>query len=122
MKVIGLSVDPVESHERWAQDIDETQGQPRTSRSSPIPTGRVSDLYGMIHPNASDTATVRAVFVIGPDKKIKLTLTYPQSTGRNFHEILRVHRLPATHRRPQGLDPGQLAARRGRHHRPGRIR
>jgi alkyl hydroperoxide reductase subunit AhpC len=88
-KVIAVSVDPVESHERWIGDINETQG---TTVNFPIigdPDRKVADLYGMIHPNASDTVTVRSVFIIGPDKKVKLTITYPQSTGRNFQEILR---------------------------------
>jgi alkyl hydroperoxide reductase subunit AhpC len=90
VKVIGLSVDPVSDHEKWASDIEETQG---TALNFPLlgdPERKVSDLYDMIHPNANDTLTVRSVFVIGPDKKIKLTLTYPASTGRNFDEILRV--------------------------------
>jgi thioredoxin-dependent peroxiredoxin len=90
VKVIGLSVDPVESHERWEADIAETQG---TAVNYPMigdPERKVSDLYDMIHPNANDTLTVRSVFVIGPDKKVKLTITYPASTGRNFDEILRV--------------------------------
>jgi alkyl hydroperoxide reductase subunit AhpC len=89
-KVIAISVDPIESHERWVPDINETQD---TTVNFPIiadPDRKVADLYGMIHPNASDTMTVRSVFVVGPDKKIKLTLTYPASTGRNFQEILRV--------------------------------
>jgi alkyl hydroperoxide reductase subunit AhpC len=89
-KVIAISVDPLESHERWISDINETQD---TTVNFPIiadPDHKVADLYGMIHPNASDTATVRSVFVIGPDKKVKLTLTYPASTGRNFQELLRV--------------------------------
>ena len=90
VKVIGLSVDPVESHKRWESDIAETQG---TAVNFPMigdPDRKVSDLYDMIHPNANDTLTVRSVFVIGPDKKVKLTITYPASTGRNFDEILRV--------------------------------
>jgi alkyl hydroperoxide reductase subunit AhpC len=90
VKVIGLSVDPVESHERWEGDIEETQG---TAVNFPMigdADRTVADLYDMIHPNADDTLTVRSVFVIGPDKKVKLTLTYPASTGRNFDEILRV--------------------------------
>ena len=89
-KVIAVSVDPVDSHKGWIPDINETQG---TTVNFPIiadPDRKVADLYGMIHPNASDTVTVRSVFVIGPDKKVKLTITYPQSTGRNFQEILRV--------------------------------
>ena len=90
VKVIGLSVDPVDSHERWEGDIEETQG---TAVNFPMigdPDRTVADLYDMIHPNANDTLTVRSVFVIDPDKKVKLTLTYPASTGRNFDEILRV--------------------------------
>lgn len=90
VKVVGLSVDSVEDHRRWSKDIEETQG---TAPNFPMlgdADKRVSNLYGMIHPSASDTATVRSVFVIGPDKKVKLTLTYPASTGRNFDEILRV--------------------------------
>lgn len=90
VKVIGLSVDPLDKHDAWARDIEETQG---TALNFPLiadPERKVAQLYGMIHPNASDTATVRSVFVIGPDKKIKLTLTYPASTGRNFDEVIRV--------------------------------
>jgi alkyl hydroperoxide reductase subunit AhpC len=90
VKVIGLSVDPLESHQRWSSDIEETQGYRPNFPMIADPDRAVSDLYGMIHPNASDTTTVRSVFVIGPDKKVKLTLTYPQSTGRDFNEILRV--------------------------------
>ncbi len=89
-KVIAVSVDAVDSHNEWVPDINDTQG---TSVDFPIiadPERKVAGLYGMIHPNASDTVTVRSVFVIGPDKKVKLTITYPQSTGRNFQEILRV--------------------------------
>lgn len=90
VKVVGLSVDPVESHERWAADIKETQGNALNFPVIADSDRRVSDLYDMIHPNANDTLTVRSVFVIGPDKKVKLTLTYPASTGRNFAELLRV--------------------------------
>jgi thioredoxin-dependent peroxiredoxin len=89
-KVIAISVDPIESHKGWVPDINETQG---TQVNFPIiadPDRKVADLYGMIHPNAADTVTVRSVFIVGPDKKIKLMITYPQSTGRNFQEILRV--------------------------------
>lgn len=89
-KVIAVSVDPIDSHNGWVPDINDTQS---TSVNFPIiadPSREVAGLYGMIHPNASDTVTVRSVFVIGPDKKVKLTITYPQSTGRNFQEILRV--------------------------------
>ena len=90
VKVIGLSVDPVESHEKWEQDIEETQGAAVNFPMIGDPDRKVADLYDMIQPNASDTMTVRSVFVVGPDKKVKLTLTYPASTGRNFDEILRV--------------------------------
>ena len=89
VKVIGLSVDPLESHQRWSSDIEETQGYRLNFPLIADPDRAVSDLYGMIHPNASDTTTVRSVFIVGPDKKVKLTLTYPQSTGRDFNEILR---------------------------------
>ena len=90
VKVIGLSVDNVESHLKWEGDIGETQGTPVNFPMIGDPDRTVANLYDMIHPNASDTMTVRSVFVIGPDKKVKLTLTYPASTGRNFDEILRV--------------------------------
>lgn len=90
VKMIALSVDGVESHHAWIRDINETQN---TRVNFPIIADedhKVSDLYDMIHPNASDTFTVRSVFIIGPDRKIKLILTYPASTGRNFYELLRV--------------------------------
>ncbi|MFM7508460.1 MAG: peroxiredoxin [Actinomycetota bacterium] len=90
VKVVGLSVDPVDSHAEWAADIAETQGQAVNFPLIADPDRKVSDLYDLIHPNANDTLTVRSVFVIGPDNKVKLTLTYPASTGRNFDEILRV--------------------------------
>ena len=90
VKVIGLSVDPVSDHQRWAADIAETQGSALNFPLLGDPERRVASLYDMIHPNANDTLTVRSVFVIGPDKKIKLTITYPASTGRNFDEVLRV--------------------------------
>ena len=89
-KLIGLSVDSVESHHGWASDIEDTQGSALNFPLIGDEDHRVADLYDMIHPNASDTMTVRSVFVIGPDKKVKLTLTYPASTGRNVSEILRV--------------------------------
>ncbi len=89
-KVIGLSVDPVTSHVQWEGDIAEVTGNTVNFPMIGDPDRAVAGLYGMIHPNASDTMTVRSVFVIGPDNKIKLTLTYPASTGRNFEEILRV--------------------------------
>jgi thioredoxin-dependent peroxiredoxin len=90
VKVIGLSVDPLESHGGWAKDIEETQGHALNFPLIADPDRKVADLYDMIHPNASETVTVRSVYVIGPDKKIKLMITYPASTGRNFDEILRV--------------------------------
>lgn len=89
-KAIGLSVDPLDKHDAWAADIAETQGATLNFPLIADADRHVSELYGMIHPNASDTLTVRSVFVIGPDKKVKLTLTYPASTGRNFDEVLRV--------------------------------
>ncbi len=90
VKVIGLSVDGVSDHEKWSQDIEETQGATLNFPLIGDSNRKVSDLYDMIHPSANDTLTVRSVFIIGPDKKIKLTITYPASTGRNFDEILRV--------------------------------
>ena len=90
VKVIGVSVDPLDSHNSWVSDINETQN---TTVNFPLiadPDKTVASMYDMIHPNEDDKATVRSVFVIGPDKKVKLTLTYPASTGRNFAEILRV--------------------------------
>ena len=118
-KVIGLSVDPVTDHQKWAKDIEETQG---TAPNYPIIGDsdlNVAKLYDMIHPNATggkrtaaDNATVRSVFVVGPDKKIKLVLTYPMSTGRNFDEVLRVvdsMQLTAKHKvaTPVNWKPGQ---------------
>ena len=90
VKVVGLSVDPVDSHASWAQDIEETQGVKLNFPLIADHDRKVADLYGMIHPNANDTLTVRSVFVIDPNKKVRLTLTYPASTGRNFDELLRV--------------------------------
>ncbi len=90
VKVLGVSVDAVEDHNSWKSDIEETQG---TALNFPLigdKDKKVADLYDMIHPNSLDSLTVRTVFVIGPDKKVKLTITYPASTGRNFNEILRV--------------------------------
>ena len=90
VKVIAISVDALDSHNGWIKDINETQ---ETTMNFPIiadPDREVATLYDMIHPNADDKMTVRSVFVIGPDKKVKLMITYPASTGRNFHELLRV--------------------------------
>lgn len=98
-KVIGLSIDPVGDHAKWAKDIEETQGHAPNYPIIGDSDLKVAKLYDMIHPNAAakkegrtavDNATIRSVFVIGPDKKIKLTITYPMSTGRNFDEVLRV--------------------------------
>ena len=89
-KIIGLSVDSVESHNGWKKDIEETQGQALNFPLIGDPDKKVADLYDMIHPNANDTLTVRSVFIIGPDKKVKLSITYPASTGRNVDEVLRV--------------------------------
>ena len=97
VKVIGLSIDPVDDHKRWAKDIEETQGKAPNYPIIGDADLNVAKMYDMIHPNATggkrtaaDNATIRSVFVIGPDKKVKLTLTYPMSTGRNFDEVLRV--------------------------------
>jgi thioredoxin-dependent peroxiredoxin len=90
VKVIGLSVDPLDAHEGWARDIAETQGHAVNFPMIADADRKVANLYGMIHPNASDTFTVRSVFVIDPSKKVRLTITYPASTGRNFDEVLRV--------------------------------
>lgn len=90
VKVLAVSVDPLDKHLGWVNDINETQN---CTVDFPIIADEdktVANLYGMIHPNASETFTVRSLFVIGPDKKVKLTITYPASTGRNFHEVLRV--------------------------------
>jgi alkyl hydroperoxide reductase subunit AhpC len=89
-KMIGLSVDSVESHRRWEGDIKDVTGNAVNFPMIGDPDKTVANLYDMIHPNASDTMTVRSVFIIGPDNKVKLTLTYPASTGRNFQELLRV--------------------------------
>jgi thioredoxin-dependent peroxiredoxin len=90
VKVLGLSVDPKEDDVTWSRDIEETQGAALNFPLVCDTDRKVATLYGMIHPNAADTMTVRTVFVIGPDRKIKLTITYPPSTGRNFDEVLRV--------------------------------
>jgi alkyl hydroperoxide reductase subunit AhpC len=99
-KVIGLSVDALADHDRWKSDIADVTGHALNFPLIADPDRSVAHLYDMIHPGASDTATVRSVFVIGPDNKVKLTLTYPASTGRNFQELLRVIdslQLTATH-------------------------
>ncbi len=90
VKCMGLSVDPVDDHHGWAKDIEETQGVELNFPLLADADRTVSNLYGMIHPDADDTFTVRSVFIIDPNKKVRLTLTYPASTGRNFDELLRV--------------------------------
>jgi alkyl hydroperoxide reductase subunit AhpC len=90
VKAIAVSVDPLDSHRGWIKDINETQACTMNFPIIADENRQVASAYDMIHPNADDKATVRSVFIIGPDKKIKLTLTYPASTGRNFAEILRV--------------------------------
>jgi thioredoxin-dependent peroxiredoxin len=100
-KLIGVSVDSVESHQRWSGDIAATQGRELNFPLVGDEDRTVATMYGMIHPKALETGTVRTVFVIGPDKKVKLTLTYPAAIGRNIDEIIRV------------LDALQLSARHG---------
>ena len=117
VKVIGLSVDSVESHLKWESDIGETQGTPVNFPMIDDTDRKISNIYDMIHPNASDTMTVRSVFVIGPGKKVKLQITYPASTGRNFEEILRVIDSLQLTAKYQGGDPGQLDQRRRCHRR-----
>ena len=90
VKVIGLSVDPLDAHRQWSKDIEETQGTAPNFPMIADADRRIANLYGMIHPNASDTLTVRSAFIIGPDKLIKLMIAYPMTTGRNFDEIIRV--------------------------------
>ena len=90
VKIIGLSVDPLKDHEGWSKDIEETQGVALNFPLIADPDSKVANMYDMIHPKADDTFTVRSVFLIAPDKTVKLTITYPASTGRNFDEILRV--------------------------------
>ena len=89
-KVIGLSVDAIDSHRVWIQDIEDVTGNALNFPLIADHDHHVANLYDMVHPNANDTQTVRSVFVIGPDNKVKLTLTYPASTGRNFDELVRV--------------------------------
>jgi thioredoxin-dependent peroxiredoxin len=90
VKPIGLSVDPAHSHSGWAKDIEETQGQKLNFPVIADADRKVSDIYGMVHPEADPSITVRTVFIVDPNKKVRLMLTYPPSTGRNFDEILRV--------------------------------
>ena len=116
-KVMGLSVDPLSDHRAWSKDIEETQGHALNYPLIADDQRSVAELYDMIHPNELETLTVRSVFVIGPDKKVKLTLTYPASTGRNFDEVLRaIDSLQLTDP-PPGRDAGGLDRRPGRDHR-----
>ena len=117
VKVVGLSVDGVADHEKWSQDITDVTGSSLNFPLLADPDRKVADLYDMIHPNANDTLTVRSVFVVGPDNKVKLTLTYPASTGRNFDELLRVIDSLQLTAKLQGRHAGGLEERRGRHHR-----
>ncbi len=132
VKVLGLSVDPVENHAKWSVDIKETQGMGPNYPMIGDTDLKVSKLYGMLPADTAGTsegrtpannATVRNVFIIGPDKRIKLLLVYPMTTGRNFDEILRVIELHAAHRQAQGGDAGGLeTGRRCHHHRRGQRR
>ena len=130
-KIVGLSVDPVGNHEKWAKDIEETQGHKVTYPMIGDPELKVATAYDMLPEGAgttsegrtaADNATVRSVFIIGPDKKIKAMLTYPMSTGRNFDEVLRLLEILPAHRQAPGGDAGELEERRGRDHRPGGVR
>jgi alkyl hydroperoxide reductase subunit AhpC len=124
-KILGLSIDPVDDHTRWAKDIEETQG---TAPNYPIIGDQdlnVAKLYDMIHPNATgaqprtaaDNATIRSVFVVGPDKKVKLILTYPMTTGPQLRRGAARARLAAAHGQAQGGDACAMEGGRGRHHR-----
>ena len=126
VKIIGFSVDALDKHAGWAKDIEETQGYAPNYPMIGDPTLAISKLYDMLPAAAGDTSegrtaadnqAVRNVFVIGPDKKIKLIIAYPMTTGRNFDEVLRVDRFAAAHRQAQGVDAGELEAGRGCHHR-----
>ena len=126
VKLMGLSVDPVDRHAKWSEDIKETQGAAPNYPMIGDTDFNVSKLYDMLPASTSgdpltrtpaDNQTVRNVFIIGPDKKIKLVLVYPMTTGRNFAEILRVDQLPADDRQASRRDAGRLETGRGRHHR-----
>ncbi len=124
-KIIGISVDPVESHEKWKADITKATGQNVNYPMIGDPDMTVAKLYDMLPASAAgeasartpaDNQTVRSVFVIGPDKKVKLILTYPMTTGRNFEEILRAHQFDPADGQAPGRDAGRVEAGRGRHH------
>ena len=130
-KILGLSVDPVGNHEKWSKDIEETQGHKVTYPMIGDPELKVATAYDMLPEGAgttsegrtaADNATVRSVFIIGPDKKIKAMLTYPMSSGRNFDEVLRLLEVVPAHGQAPGGDAGELEARRGRDHRSGGVR
>ena len=125
-KIIGISVDPVDNHKKWAVDIKEVVGFAPNYPMIGDPELKISKAYGMLPAATSGTSegrtpadnqTVRNVFIIGPDKKIKLILVYPMTTGRNFDEVLRVHRLPAADRQASRLNAGELETGRRRDHR-----
>ena len=129
-KIIGLSVDPVDNHANWAKDIEETQGHAVNYPMIGDTELKVATAYDMLPEGAgttsdgrtaADNATVRSVFVIGPDKKVKAMLTYPMTTGRNFDEVLRLLEFVPADREAHGGDAGELAARRGRHHPAGGV-
>ena len=115
VKVIAVSVDPLDSHHGWIKDINETQACTMNFPIIADENRQVASAYDMIHPNADDKATVRSVFIIGPDKKIKLTLTYPASTGRNFCRDFAGDRFAPTYGQPQGCHAGRLAKGTGLH-------
>ena len=129
VKIIGLSVDPVDNHKKWASDIKDVVGFAPNYPMIGDTDLKISKLYGMLPASTTGTSegrtpadnqTVRNVFVIGPDKKIKLVLVYPMTTGRNFDEVLRVVEFAAAHRQAPGRDAGELETGRGRHpHRRG---
>ncbi len=119
VKVVGLSVDPLDSHESWAGDIEETQGSKLNFPLVADPDRKVADLYDMIHPNANDTLTVRSVFVIGPDKKVKLIDHVPRQHGPELRRDPAGDRLAPADRGLQRRHAGRLEGRRGRHHRAG---
>ena len=121
VKIIALSVNSVDDHADWIADINETQNANVGFPLIADPERKVAELYDMIHPNALDNMTVRSVFVIGPDKKVKLTLTYPAATGRNFDEILRVIDSLQLTANYSVATPAQLARRRRLHRGPGRL-
>ena len=130
-KIVGLSVDPVTNHSKWAKDIEETQGHAVTYPMIGDPELKVATAYDMLPEGAgttsegrtaADNATVRSVFIIGPDKKIKAMLTYPMSTGRNFDEVLRLLESCQLTAKHQVATPVNWKTRRGRHHRPGGLR